>query len=404
VAHRTGTDHHATTTGPRCQSRGRWRGGLRVGVVGAGLAVLSLLGHAAEWRVVGAESFGGIDMVAGDDPLLAVQLDGDAGVEAWDVRLLPLDVHTGALAKVLSDCDRPWQPAVSATGLLPGEQVTFFLPPALPVGAWTLAVRPSGSNAAWEARGEPLWIVFEPLVRAVPCPSPTALSLDRAPLLAAARARAREATVRLLAGEARGLGVVINPYGWVLTDAELVGAAGDAPVRVAFEAGALRAQGGERLVDYVPIERAAAAAGVSLPPTPPGLAVLVPERGQGLPPWVVAHAPVVDAAMTPDGPRLRFSAPGWLEAVRHGDPVPVPAVPETPPGAPIVGPDAVAALAFRAPLRPEDRGGPVFDAEGRVWAVARDGREATWAVAAARWLLSEDAAPALRALRQAADR
>lgn len=351
----------------------------------------ALVAHAAE-----QETRRAVDVLAGDDALVRLQvpteLDGRSLEGAHDLRLARIDVATGRLLKPFADvhgCDTAWEQRLEARGVLGGDELTFFLSGELPIAPYVPVLRPQGSNAAWQPVGAPFWVVTHPVARVSPCQAST-LSLDQQPVLAAERERTLRATVRLVTDDGRvGQGVVINPWGHVLTAAALV--AGAEQVHVSFVTGALGEGHGAERVRY---ERALAAMpelavqehGAPFPEAALAgdrLEVLVPVAREGARGFVGAFAALADRSRGGGAQALRFQHRGVLSAVRHATGGAVRLSPLTASGAVVPALSEPASAQARLRVGPgaskDDQGSPVFDHAGVVWGILLREGEAAWA-------------------------
>lgn len=330
---------------------------------------------AAEWAVIGRGGPHGIDVVAGDDALVKVRVAG-AEDARFDVRLERFDVELGAPYKSILDvvgCDDAWREKVISKEVTVGEEVTFFLTPDLPVATYALMTRPHGSNEAWVVEGEPFWVVTQPVARVVPCGQASSFSLDHPPILARHRGRARMSTVRVRVDGSAGQGMVVNPWGHVVTAASLVGDATEA--MITFVPGAFGHRPGEFTIRYRRLHLPGGFVD--------GLVVFEPVPQPGLPTYFDDHAVLIDRSRLKEGSPLRFEHTGELFAVRRDLGKERPLRPVTARGAQIdEGPGGAAVGTPRlqhSGLGAGDVGAPIFDYAGRVWAIDVGDGEAVWA-------------------------
>lgn len=370
-----------------------------------GVAAILCVGSAfaAEWHVHDPTALGGIDGLVGDDPILMLSVDAEDG-EYLDVKLERVDPLTGLLQKAEFDevgCGQPWRHAVRGRSMTRGDSMMWFLTSRMPPGAYAVVDRASGGNAGWEMQGDPFWVVTQPVSRVVPChDGHSRISIARQPAVLAARERVMKSTVRIRAGERVGQGVVINPWGHVLTAASLV--AGQDEVAVGFPSGVFGGMG-DRVLRYASVSVASDTVVGTLPEwasSEAKLSVLVPIEDEGLPRFMPEFAPLVDRARLVEGSELTFRHAQWMYANRRGSGEPIYLDPQTPSGE--RAPDLATAgplLKVKGPVEDADIGGPVYDHVGRVWGVLVSKDEAQWSTLVVEQYLNwvrEGSAPLIR--------
>lgn len=337
---------------------------------------------AADWRRVDAARLQGIDGLIGDAPMVQLTVDAQ-GQDLVDIRLERMDAGTGEIRKAEFDeagCATPWRHTVMAPQRRNGDSVSWLLTERMPPGTYAVWQRPSGSNAPWRAVGEPFWIVTQAISRVVPCARPSNdISIAQGPMLKDAQARVQASTVRVSSGALRGQGVVVNPWGHVVTSAALVGEGGQVQVGFPASAGGIL---GDRLLTYRPV--GVALAGDASPDRVPGegaddLVVLAPVAGDGVPKWFPDFAPLVDRDRSGAGTPLIFQRAGALYATSRGHRTMSRVEAQTAAGTAVPSlQEAGAPLMLRGALGPDDVGGPVFDHQGRVWGVLTAPDRAQW--------------------------
>jgi hypothetical protein len=366
--------------------------------------------QAAEWKMRDPGTLDGIDALVADDPLLMLTVDGEPG-QRKDIRLERIDPVTGLLRKAEYDetgCMPPWRHAVHAESMAPGSSIMWFLTSRMPPGAYVLVDRPAGSNVDWELRGDPFWIVTQPLSRVVPCHDAGGrISIARQPVILAARERVAHATVRIRVGDRVGQGVVVNPWGHVVTARSLVEGA-DA-VRVGFPAMAMGGMG-DRVVRYAPID---AATGTEVEATLPGwaaedeqLVLLAPAEGERMPRFLPTFAPMVDRARLLPDSDLTFRHASWLYTNERGSAVPILLQPTLADGAyaPNLASAADGLITVSGPVGADEIGGPVYDHVGRVWGVLVRPDAAQWSTLVVERYLAWSDDGVLPRLRENAER
>ncbi len=365
-------------------AKGRACGRWLLGVLMATTAV------AAEWRVADADKMSGIDGLIADDPILVVQVEGDPADPRMDLRLERVNPITGALQKEEYDeigCAPGWRHTVLADNMAAGDQVLWFLTSRVPLGPYVVVDRLSGSNSSWQTHGDPLWIVTQPVARVVPCHDMGGrISIARQPVIVAARERVRRATVRVRGADHVGQGLVINPWGHVVTSRSVVGDAEE--IMVGFTG-----RGGGALADRVLRYRRLSdvlepgAPGSSLPEwASPGdrLEILVPVEADGLPRFFPSFAPLVDRSRIAGPAPLTFRHAAWVYGSERGTGREIPLVPATDSGHLVPSLEVPTSergmqpLALRYPMDDEDVGGPIYDHAGRVWGILVDPQHAQW--------------------------
>lgn len=364
----------------------------RIGQIGTSVAILSVLCMPAVEALAASvvsltHGDDVVDVIAGDNPVLEIKASDDA-VGRVDVRVARYDRDSHGLLKAVFDesCEGDWMYRLSRRGVAAGSSVSLMLDASVPVGSYVLATRPAGSNGAFEPSSEPFSIYAQPLARAVMCDTGGAitLSLDDAPLMKRVQGRVVDATVRVAGANGGGQGVVVNPWGHVVTAASVVSPGEQ--VWVTFGPGALAGRAGETRARYQLLSDAVDSGALNAvfpegKPVAQQVAVLVPVSPAEVLARGVGFVEIADRVRAADAsPVLKFRT-GLLGVDRESRRTRR-VVPDIPVDDGVrFGADgfADAPLTFGADLVGRDIGGPLFDARGRVWAFQTADGTGMWA-------------------------